>query len=370
MVLKVYKKNNSATRILFLFAALLFLGAGTVCAFDVTDALGRNLSFDKPPGRIVIAGRAVLAVADAVYMFPEAKEKVAAIEKITQGAENFIPLIDDNFDKKIILPVMAGAEEILAARPDVVLMKAYMRNKLGKPLEQLGVMVVYLNFESPAEYLKEVRTLGKILGSSARAEDIVSYYTSRLGMVEDAAVLPEQRKPSVLFLSYSDRGGSVTLNVPPESWLQARLIETAGGIPVWTKPSADRGSASRGWRKVGVEQIARWNPEYIVVTSYFSDVDKVTDRLYTDSVWQNLDAVKNNKLLGFPADFFSWDQPDTRWILGLMWLARSFHPGRLNEVDMKSELFTFYNMLYGLEKETVEEYIFPLLRGDLNGDTY
>ncbi len=368
MVEKVYKKNNGNARIVLL-VLLGILATASAWAFDVTDSLGRTVSFEEPPRRIVIAGRAVLLIADAVYMFPEAEEKVAAVEKITQGAKNFVPLVDGRFDEKTVLPRMVGAEEIMAVQPDLVLLKTYMRHKLGRPLERLGVPVVYLNFESPGEYLEEVRTLGKLMGNPARAEEIESFYTSRLTAVEDAtASIHEGKKPSVLFLSYSDRGGTVTFNVPPGEWLQARLIENAGGVPVWTKRQKGSENSSGGWRKVGVEQIAGWDPEYIVVTSYFSNVDDIIDRLYADPVWRNLDAVKEKRLYGFPADFFSWDQPDTRWILGLMWLAKKLHPDRLQDLDMRREVYAFYGELYGVDRETVDEYIFPLLRGDLNGD--
>jgi len=346
---------------------LVFVAA-SARAFDVTDALGRTVSFEEPPERIVIAGRAVLLIADAVYMFPAATEKVAAVEKITQGAKNFIPIVDEEYENKIVLPRMVGAEEIMAVQPDLVLLKTYMRNRLGRPLERLGVPVVYLNFETPGEYLEEVRTLGKLLGNPVRAEEIKSFYTSRLTAVERlAAPIQEGEKPAVLFLSYSDRGGTVTFNVPPGEWLQARLIENAGGVPAWTRRQKGNENTSGGWRKVGIEQIAGWDPEYIIVTSYFSNVDDVIDRLYADPVWRNLDAVKENRLYGFPADFFSWDQPDTRWVLGLMWLAKQLYPDRLKDLDMREEVYVFYGKLYGLDRETVDDHIFPLLRGDLNG---
>ena len=42
-------------------------------AVVVTDALGRTVKFDKPPQRIVIAGKAFFMIVDAIYLFPDAR---------------------------------------------------------------------------------------------------------------------------------------------------------------------------------------------------------------------------------------------------------------------------------------------------------
>lgn len=334
--------------------------AGLYC-FDVSDALGRTVTFAEPPERIVIAGRALLMVADAVYLFPEATEKVAAIEKITQGAANFIPVVDPWYSEKTVLPAGVGAEGIAAVRPDLVLLKSYMRNKLGKPLENLGIRVVYLNFESPAEYLREIAMLGEIMGNTARSREIQRFYRKRLELVDtEVGAIPRAGMPSVLFLSHTQKGGAVSFNVPPGTWLQTALIERAGGKPVWTTAAGQQ-----GWQKVGFEQIAVWDPEYIFVTSYFSNVDEVTQHLEQDRLWSSLRAVKENKLLGFPADFFSWDQPDTRWLLGFLWMAKQFHPDTFKTLSIPTQARLFYREMYGLDSEEYQKGVLPLLRGDL-----
>lgn len=348
-------------RIWLILLLLLAASSAGLYGFDVSDALGRTVTFTGPPERIVIAGRALLMVADAVYLFPEAPEKVAAIEKITQGARNFIPVVDPWYREKTVLPLGVGAEGIAAVRPDLVLLKSYMRNKLGKPLENLGVRVVYLNFESPAEYLREIAMLGKIMGNTARSSEIQRFYRKRLELVDtEVARISQARRPTVLFLSYTRKGGAVSFNVPPRSWLQTALIERAGGKPVWTTAAGQQ-----GWQKVGFEQIAVWDPEYIFVTSYFSNVDEVTQHLEQDRLWTSLRAVRENKLLGFPADFFSWDQPDTRWVLGFLWMTKQFHPEMFKTLSIPTQARLFYREMYGLNREQYRKEILPLLRGDL-----
>lgn len=303
-------------------------------------------------------------MADAVYLFPEAQEKIIALENRLQGPNNFIALVDPSFVSKMTLPKDVGAEQVAALRPDLIFLKTYMRQKIGLPLENLGFNVVYLNFESPEEYFREISMLGRILGNENRGREIISFYSDRMNRIKNTVgELKQAEHPSVLLLSHTERGGTVSFNVPPRSWMQSGLIELAGGRPVW-----DSGFAQNGWQTVGFEQIARWNPDYIIITSYFSNIDDVTRRLEADPLWRSLGAVKNGRLLGFPADFLSWDQPDTRWILGLQWMAKHFHPGRFQNIKMGEEIFAFYRDMYGISESRFESEVVPIMRGDIKLD--
>ncbi|WP_298005177.1 hypothetical protein [Anaerolinea sp.] len=75
--------------------------------------------------------------------------------------------------------------------------------------------------------------------------------------------------------------------------------------------------------------------------------------------------MKEGHLYGFPADLYSWDQPDSRWILGLSWLAARLHPDRFPQFDIVAEAQQFYQRLYGLDVQFFESRIKPTFRGDL-----
>jgi len=343
-------------------AIFLFLTGRSISAFTVTDALGRTTEFKKAPDRIVIAGRGLLMIADALYLFPEASGRVVAIEKIAQGRGDFLDAIDPVFKHKTMLPVEVGAEQILSTLPDVVLLKSYMEPKLGKPLQTLGVEVVYIDLETPEQYERDIITLGKLLQNETRAQEIVVYYRSKKEWISRAlADLPESDRPRVLLLYYTERDGKVTFNVPPRGWMQTTLVELAGGKPLWKSMRA-----AKGWIKVGFEQIAAWNPDYIFITAYFNDPEEVVQRLTTDPKWCSLNAVRGQSIYAFPGDYFSWDQPDPRWILGLLWLSTTLHPASFPLVDLIEETKNFYRVLYGLDKWTYERVIHPLLYGDIH----
>jgi iron complex transport system substrate-binding protein len=348
----------------FLLLLLSLCAAGCCrCLFagTVVDALGRTVRFENAPRRVVIAGRGVVMIADALYLFPEASPLLVASEKITQGRGDFLASIDPGFSDKIVLPPEVGPEQIVALRPDTVILKSYMREKLGYALEALGVKVVYLDFETPSRFALDIAVLGQVFRNEKRASDIVSFYESRVKRVEDAtASLPAGGKPHVLLLYYSERDGTGTFNVPPPEWMQTILVEMAGGVPIW------KGWAvGKGWTKVGFEQIAAHDPEWVFVTAYFSDAQAVVKRLASDRTWGTLRAVRLKRLLPFPADYYSWDQPDPRWILGLLWLAHTLHPELYPDLDFSGEVRRFFREMYGLSDETYVRGIRPLLSGFL-----
>ena len=327
----------------------------------VVDALGRATYFERPPQRIAIAGKASFLLADALYTFPQAQERVITLPQGGQAVSGFLSVLDAKFAQKIFLETDAGPEQIAAAQPDVVILKSYMADKLGTPLEQLNIPVVYLDLETPEQYMRDVTTLGQLIGDSARAEQVRAFYRTRLERVIQATeTLDPAEKPSVLLAQYTEKGGQSAFSVPPAAWIQTRLVEMAGGVPVWAE--AAQGG---GWTVVNMEQIAAWNPDIIAVIVYTADPSQVVRQLKADAQWQLLNAVQNGRLYAFPKDYNSWDQPDTRWILGLVWLAGRLHPDRFVDLDMRQEMAYFYQNLYELDKTTLEMTILPRLQGDV-----
>ncbi|MCX6056085.1 MAG: ABC transporter substrate-binding protein [Chloroflexi bacterium] len=327
----------------------------------VTDALDRTVVFEQPPQKIVLIGKALFMVADAIYLFPEAGNKIAALSPTNQGVYNFIPMIDPTFNAKISLETNAGAEQIAAVQPDLVIMKSMMAETLGAPLEALNIPVLYLDFETADQYKHDLATLGQLFQNPAQAEKIAAFYQEKVDSItQTLSGLTEDQKPSVLLLYYSEKEGTLSFNVPPKAWMQTWMIQTAGGNPVWLDANP-----GKGWAQVNLEQIAAWNPDTIFIASYIVPVNDVVAKLKADPQWQLLNAVKQDKLYGFATDVYSWDQPDTRWALGLTWVAATLHPELFPGLDITAEAKAFYQELYGMDSAAFEKNIQPILTGSI-----
>jgi iron complex transport system substrate-binding protein len=357
--------RHAFSLILIIAAFLLFSGPSLSqsagAPITLTDALGRSVSFPRPPERIVLTGKGVIQIADAVYLFPEASARIAAIGRTAQGKLDFIPALDPDYGRKMALENNAGPEQIAAARPDAVFLKSSVAGTMGKPIEALGIPVVYFDFETPEQYDRDLMNLGRIFGNRDRAGLLVSAFHSRMERIAKALEgLTEEAKPRVLLMYYNDQGGAAALNVPPLGWMQTLLVRMAGGRPAWKDAQI-----GQGWTKVSIEQIAVWDPDQIYIISYIADPVEVVKKLSGDAQWKGLRAVKQGRLLPFPADYYSWDQPDPRWILGLTWLARTINPERFAGMDMRREIESFYMDFYGMDAAAFGGIVLPHVRGAL-----
>jgi len=333
-----------------------------VSSFTVTDALGRTVTFANPPERIVLVGKALFMIADAIYTFPDAMNKVVALGSTAQGSGDFVSMIDPNAKTKETLSASSvGPEQIAATNPDLVIMKSSNQQTLGDPLDALGVKVVYVDFETPEQYARDLVTLGQIFQNEARAQEVAKYYTDKVTAITNVtSSLTDAQKPSVLVLYYNSKNNTVSFNVPPLSWIQTTQVVDAGGNPAWKDSQL-----GNSWTTVTIEQIATWNPDDIFIVSYFSPVNDVVTSLKADPQWSELKAVKDGKIFGFATDVYSWDESDTRWILGLTWMASKLHPDLFPTLDIKSEAQNFYETLYSMDSATFESKIVPLFTGDL-----
>ena len=351
---------------LFTLLATLTLSACAVpveesSTLEITDTTGYTQQLPAQPERIVLAGKAISMLQDTVYLFEEARDQVVGLENRKQSAFDFLPVIDDSILEIATLESNAGPEQIAVHKPDLVIMKSFMADKFREPLQKLGIPSVYLNLETPTAFYEDIEVLGKIFENPERAQEIIDFYQTRVERVEKSmANLEDTQKPNVLLLEYSNQGGEIAFYVPPVSWIQTTLTEIAGGKPVWV--DVEQGG---GWVVVTFEQIAAWNPDQIYIIDYAGGAVQVVESLKSNTLWAELAAVQTEQLYAFPIDFYSWDQPDTRWILGLQWLATKIHPDLTQNIDIIAEVEDFYSTLYYLDADTIEAEVKNHLMGDI-----
>ncbi len=332
----------------------------TVEKIAITDILDRTVEFDQYPTRIVIAGKAGFMIANAAFLFPEAKERIVAYVPGAQTPNDFIKMMYPEAANMTPVETGSGAEQLAPLNPDVVLLKSYLKKDVGDALEQVGIKVLYLDLESAEAISKDILMLGFLFGNEEKAQQVVALNETNSAKVTDVVKgLSEEQKPTVLLLQYSDKGGEIAFKVPPLDWLQTSIVEMAGGIPVWKDVPTD------GWTTVTLEQIAAWNPQVILLVDYKGRGTDIVSQLKTDEKWSLLEAVKSEKLYAFPLDFQSWDQPDTRWTLGMTWIATKLHPDLFGSINMQDELKNFYTNYYGFDETIINGTIMPLVKGDL-----
>lgn len=325
-----------------------------------TDAAGISVELPGYSQRIVIEGKQTQMIVDFFYLFPGQSSKIIGMQKKFQTADNFLLLIDPAASNRLNLEENASAEQVAPLKPDLVILKTSMKEKLGGGLAAINIPTVYMDFENPDQVTREINNLGIILQQKSRAIEINSLFNEwQKQVTEKVSNLSLEKKPKILLIQYSDKNGVVAFQVPSANWLQTQMIEMAGGIPVWKNDAK-----SGGWITVSLEQIAAWDSDMIFVINYFGNSKETVGKLYMDSTWKQIRAVKNNHLFGFAGDFISWDQPDPRWVMGLNWLGNKIHPD-LVAFDTEKIVSQFYSDFYKIDTSIVTEKIIPLLKGDI-----
>jgi len=306
------------------------------------------------PIRVVLGGRAVVMVADAVYAFASAPDRVLAVAGTDPGLGAVLGAVDPAFPKKPTLDRSATAESFAALRPDLVVLKSAMKASLGKGLESLGLRTLYLDLETPEDYYRDLASLGAAFGETERAAALADYYRGAVADAERRAA--GAARPRVLLVQAA--AGAGLWEAPPASWMQTTLVRIAGGDPIWA------GSVpGGGWARLGPEQIAAWNPDAVIVVSYREDAAIPAAAFAADPRFASLSAVKAGRVYAMPQDFYSWDQPDTRWVLGLRRIGALLHPERYADVDPGAEARAFFRLFYGIDDAAFAATIAPRLKG-------
>ncbi|MDY0289833.1 MAG: ABC transporter substrate-binding protein [Sphaerochaeta sp.] len=323
-------------------------------AFRATDANGRTLLLTEKPTSIMVAGKAAVMPANALFLFPEVETMALQLSKTDQGLGDFFSLLRPSLDENPRFAQNASVEEIASKNPQLVLLKATHYDSIAKKLDQLGVPNFTMNLESYEDWKAEIVELGKLLKNPGRAQEILSLYEGRLKEITDAvSSIPEDKKTRVLLLQGLNSDNANSFKVAPDSWMQTWMVDQVGANAVWKGANI----ASSGWSTVSFEQIAAWDPQVIYIVSYKTPTDSFLEEIYSSSLWAGLKAVQANQVKAAPADVMSYLQPVSSWILGAEWMAQDLYPQFFSEMQMEEQVRSFYKEMYSITDKAKLDYL-------------
>jgi len=333
---------------------------------QATDANNRTLKLAQKPTTVLIAGKAGNMPANALFLFPEVAEMDLTLPKTDQGLGDFFSFIRPELDQKPRLSQTASVEEIASRRADLVLTKATHFESIARKLDVLGIPNYTMNLESYADWIRELEQLGKLLKNTTRANEIISLYEKRMQPIrEKAKTIPSDQQVKVLLLQGDRTDNTYSYKIAPDDWMQTWMVETVGAQPVWKGAN----KAANGWSTISFEQIAAWNADLIILVSYKNPAQTYVDAIYSSTIWAQLDAVKEQKVLAGPHDMMSYLQPVASWIVGLQWLGKTIYPEQYQSLDMSSEVASFYRDFYQLSDADKLGELVALYTASVSGNT-
>lgn len=257
-------------------------------AITVTDMTGREITLDAPAERIV-----ALTAADCeiVYALGAGEKLVGRGEYCDYPTEVYdVPSVQSGYETNI--------EQILALEPQVLLM-ATMDQTTGQveQLENAGVRVVVSDAQDIEGTYTAIRMIGALLGKDAEAETLCE------GMQTLFTELSEK--------ATGDGTQSIYFEVSPLEY----GLWTAGKGTFMNEVATMLGLKNcfddvDGWAAISEEQVLERNPDFIVTISmYFGEGPTPTEEIVSRAGWENVTAVKNEKLLNLPNNELSRPGP-------------------------------------------------------------
>ena len=252
-----------------------------------------------------------------VSLVPSATETLFAL-----GLEGKVVAVTkwDNYPKDVQKKVeyifaeslYPNAEQILKLNPDLIILGKMGKddNKSNDAIRNLKIPVVVVNPQSLEATYHSIENFGRLTNTQEQANKLVS------GMKEKEQSIAKK----VGTIKDSDRlkvwtEVSETLYTPGEGTFLDELMTKAGGLNI--------ARDVKGWAMYNSEQVITKNPQVIFETYSYYQKDAVSNILARKG-WQNVDAVKNKRVIELDNDLVVRTGP--RIVDGLESIAKALYP--------------------------------------------
>ncbi|MGN0940825.1 MAG: ABC transporter substrate-binding protein [Selenomonadaceae bacterium] len=255
----------------------------------IKDDLGRTVTLDKKPERIVVTSASFL-------------EPLHEVGGDVVGRPNSSTTMPDYAkDKPSIGKVYnVDLEKVLACAPDLVIINKGMNEKLVQTLETNGIKTLVMDMKNYENVKNEVKVFAQVTGEKEKGDALIKKMDDAIKAIVDG--LPKESTPRrVAILHSTAQGLSVQLDTSIAGSVakMLRFTNVASGM----KAMEDNPDAA----PYSIETLVEQNPEIIFITSMgeMEDVKRGMEQtIASNPAWQTIPAVKNGKLYYLSHDHF------------------------------------------------------------------
>ena len=320
----------------------LFLLAACVCAAAAegtrtfVDSTGREVEVPATIERIALSGPSA-----QIVLFALAPDMFVGIANPwDSSAGQYLPT---EYNSLPVLGQLYGGkgelnlEELLAADPQVVIDVGEPKSSIAQDMdaltEQTGIPFVHIT-ATLATFDEAYTKLGELLGREAEAAVLADYCRSVYDRAVDIAGRVD--KVDLLYIT-----GVEGLNVIAKDSYHSEVIDLlSNNLAVVESPSS-KGTGN----EVDMEQLIKWNPEYIIFAP-----GSVYGTVAEDATWQNMQAVASGSYCEVPMGPYNWMgfPPSAQRLLGLLWMPKVLYP-EAADYDLYAEVAQYYQLFYHCE---------------------
>ena len=308
-----------------------------------TDDLGRNVFLPEKIERIVPSGplAQIILYAIAPDMF------VGLAAEWDDCARGIVPdaYWDLPYFGQLYNTANLNVEELALADPQLIIDIGQSMSSGTEDMDtlqsQTGIPTVFIS-ASLQDMPETFRKLGKLLDREEKAEALAAFcervYSRTISIMEEVG----DSKVDALYVI-----GEQGLNVLARDSYHSELIDMlTNNLAVVDTPSS-KGSGN----EVTLEQIALWNPDFILFTP-----DSIYDDVAQRDTWCDISAIASGNYIKVPQGPHNWmgTPPAVQRYLGMIWLTAELYHDYC-DYDAKAEILEYYRLFYGCEL-TEEQY--------------
>jgi len=198
----------------------------------------------------------------------------------------------------------AQAEQILAARPDLVMASVPYQIEALAEIMKAGIPFLGFAPKSLADVFADIATIARIMGAEQRGLEVISRMRNEIDAVQKATAHAERP------LVYCEEWGKPLILSQP--WV-AELVEAAGG-KFFGEPG----------KQVTVEEVVAANPQ-VIVAAWCGAGDRVPlEKIVARRGWEQTSAAQSGRVYCINDEFLN--TPASTLIQGLKALAGAIHP--------------------------------------------
>ncbi|GMA51891.1 putative ABC transporter substrate-binding lipoprotein YvrC [Alicyclobacillus contaminans] len=252
-----------------------------------TDDAGHTVTLTKKPQRIASATEGTDEILTALV--PKSD-----IVLVTQYASNPTYSNVSSLVRGIPTIQTTNAEQVIAAKPDLVLLASYTEPAIVQQIQQAHIPAYEFNdFQSIADIERNIRVIGQLVDNPQGADKLVTNMNRELQTIATKV----SGQPKLRVLDYSSfgyaAGSDTTVN---------DVIVHAGGI--------NAAKDLHGWQKITDEQVVKLNPDVIIDTT---DDQAFVQKLLSNPALQHVSAIAHHRVYTVnSADLTSVSQYVTR----------------------------------------------------------
>lgn len=285
----------------------------------IKDVMGNEVTLKEKPKKIAATSGTFLGILYALGGESICTANLSGGSPVPKDAEN-LPSIGEVYNPDI--------EKLVALKPDLAITQFGLQNKLIPALKESNIPVLALQMKTYDEVLENLKAIGRIIGNENKTEELITKMEKEKNDI--VKKLPQNPKKVVILYATSN-----DVSVKLENSIAGNVAK----ILKLKNIAAGKKGEGMGGETIpfSIEEIVKEDPDVILVTSMVKS-DKmakevIEKKLGEDTVWKNLRAVKEKKIVYLPQKYFLFNAGE-KFVDGIEFMAKAVYPeiyGELND---------------------------------------